>query len=120
MAMHKTAIATFVLCLVGVAQAADDCSGEIRVGHGWDNLVRNPDHTESVCFFTYKWKSTNSRNDIPERDAMRIEEVCASAMVGNDKGMYCRVVGKFRKAKDGVLQLIKLKDVRVIYAKLVK
>jgi hypothetical protein len=74
-----------VLLLYGTAHAADDCSGEIRVGHGWDNLIRNPDHNEQVCFFTYKWKDSKSRNDIPEHDAMQIEEVCAPAMVGNDK-----------------------------------
>jgi len=51
---------------------------------------------------------------------MRIEEVCAPAMVGNDKDLYCQVVGKFRKAKDGTLQLVKLKDVKVIDAHSVK
>lgn len=109
-----------VLLVYGTAHAADDCSGEIRVGHGWDNLVRNPDHNEQVCFFTYKWKDSKSRNDIPEHDAMQIEEVCAPAMVGNDKGLYCQIVGKFCKAKDGVPQLVKLKGVKVIEAKSLK
>jgi hypothetical protein len=39
---------------------------------------------------------------------------------GNDKGLYCQIVGKFRKAKDGVPQLVKLKGVTVIDAKSVK
>ena len=119
--MTKTAIALLaVLLLGGTAHAAHDCSGEIRLGHGWDNLVRNPDHNDSMCFFTYKWKRSTSRKDLPKSDVMRIEEVCAPAMVGNDKGLYCQVVGKFRKAKDGTLQLVKLKDVKVIDAHSVK
>ena len=62
----------------------------------------------------------SARNDIPVRDAMRIEEACGLAMGGNDKGLYCQIVGKFRKAKDGVPQLVKLKGVKVIDAKSVK
>jgi len=109
-----------VLLLGGTAYAADDhCYGEITVGHGWGN-VRTPGHNDPSCFFTYKWERSASRNDIPVRDAMRIEEACALAMGGNDKGLYCQIVGKFRKAKDGVPQLVKLKGVKVIDAKSVK
>jgi hypothetical protein len=113
--MAKTKMALLaVLLLGGTAHAADDvCNGETTLGRGWGN-VRSPDHNDPRCFFTCKWNDSKSRKDIPERDAMRIEEVCAPAMVGDDKGLYCQVAGKFRKAKDGVAQLIKLKDVRVI------
>ena len=121
MPMIKTTTALFaVLLLGGTAHAKDDgCYGEITVGQGWAN-VRHSDHNNPVCFFTYKWKRTTSRNDIPEGDARRIEEVCAAAVVGNDKGLYCQIIGKFRKAKDGVPKLIRLKGVKVINANSVK
>jgi hypothetical protein len=119
--MRRTTMALLaVLLLGGTAYAADDgCYGEITVGHGWGN-VRKPGHNDPSCFFTYKWGRSASRNDIPVRDAMRIEEACTPAMGGKDKGMYCQTVGKFRKAKDGVPQLVKLKGVKVIDAKSVK
>ncbi len=121
MPMTKTATALLsVLLLGGTAHARDDgCYGEITVGHGWGN-IRSPDHNNPRCFFTYKWKASSSRHDIPDRDARRIEEVCAAAVVGNDKGVYCQIIGKFRKAKDGVPQLTKLKGVKVIDAPSVK
>jgi len=115
--MRRTTIALLAfMSLGGTAHAADhSCYGEITVGHGWGN-VRTPDHNEPRCFFTFKWERTTSRNDIPVHDAMRIEEVCAPALSGNDKGVYCQIVGKFRKAKDGIPQLVKLKAVNVIDA----
>src|SRR5262249_58452848 len=95
------------------------CWGKITVGQGWGN-IRRPDKNTRRFFFTYKWKASSSRHDIPDRDARRIEEVCAAAVVGNDKGVYCQIIGKFRKAKDGVPQLTKLKGVKVIDAPSVK
>ena len=101
--MTKTAIALLaVLLLGGTAHAAHDCSGEIRLGHGWDNLVRNPDHNDSMCFFTYKWKRSTSRKDLPKSDVMRIEEVCAPAMVGNDKDLSVRLSGSSARLRTGL------------------
>ena len=81
---------------------------------------------ESPVTMTRVVSSHTNGNGLPPAMIFLFVMLCGSRkrvllqLGGKDKGMYCQIVGKFRKAKDGVPQLVKLKGVKVIDAKSVK
>jgi hypothetical protein len=107
-----------VLLLGGTAHARDDgCYGESTVGGAmYEALITT---TRGVS------SHTNGKVRPPARMFRTVTLSGSRKCVllrwrPNDKGLYCQIIGKFRKAKDGVPQLTKLKGVKVIDDRSVK